>query len=169
MKNKRLIVYGVLVFIIGIVIGGFMIILSNNSKPSKPDNNATVNENSHEKVASGYSLETTDKNVINKELKGEYLDSMVTIALKQDEFSINLKGIDSNSEVFLINPGTGDMNPMKYSDGKFSVKAKLETDITYGIIINYKLSGSIRVVNDLNTIDKDQLYRDILISMGCGL
>ncbi|MDU1117319.1 MAG: hypothetical protein E7J99_16020 [Clostridium butyricum] len=51
----------------------------------------------------------------------------------------------------------------------YTVNMKFNNDINYGIIVDYKLVGSIRVVNDLNDIDEDKLFRDILISLGCGL
>lgn len=179
MKNKKSIIYILAVFIIGVLIGGFIISTANKDKSndvvieSRTKNNNEVGsseeKNTHKIDESMYSLETTEDNIISKELKGEYLDKLVTIALQQEEFSVNLTGVDSSSEVYLINPNNGEMMPLKYEDGRFSAKVKLDKDITYGIIINYKLSGSIRVVEDLNAIDKDQLFRDILISMGCGL
>ncbi|QAS61880.1 hypothetical protein [Clostridium septicum] len=55
---------------------------------------------SEREVISGYSFEKIKNNVINKEFDGKYLDPFVTIALEQDEFSINLKGIKKESKVF---------------------------------------------------------------------
>ena len=170
MKNKKTIIYILVVFIMGTLIGGFIISLTNKSKESTTSivsNN--ISEDAHKKNISGYSFESTDKNIINKELKGEYLDSFVTVAEMQDEFTVNVKGVESSSNIFLINHDTGEMVPMEYNNGEFSVKVNLDKDITYGIIMDYKLVGSIRVVEDLNTVNQDQLFRDILISMGCGL
>ena len=107
--------------------------------------------------------------MINKEYDGTYLKSFVTVAEQQDEFIINLNGINSDSEVMMIDPNNGDMKPMDYENGVFTLKASLDNDITYGIIIDFKLSGSIRVVNDLNSVDKDKLFNEILIALGCGL
>ncbi|SHH95659.1 hypothetical protein SAMN02745196_02068 [Clostridium collagenovorans DSM 3089] len=181
MKKNKSIIYILSVFIIGLILGGIVvnfisknegkndIVVNNNLLSNNKLNNSEIRDNNHKVDASMYSFETTDKNVISRELKGEYLDKLVTIAVNQEEFSINLIGIDSKSEVVLINPTTGDMIPLKYDNEKFSTKTSLEKDITYGVIINYKLSGSIRVVEDLNSIDAEQLFRDALISMGCGL
>lgn len=175
MKNKKLIFIMILVLIIGVLVGGTIVTLSNRNKAddktidTTEERNEVTTEENNEKDSFGYSFEVTDKNVINKELQGEYLNSFITVALKQKEFTINLKGIDSNNEVFLINSDAGKMTELKYKDGIFSVKANLEKDITYGILIDYKLVGSIRVVEDLNTIDKDELFRDILAGMSCGL
>ena len=63
-----------------------------------------LNGKSEREVISGYSFEKIKNNVINKEFDGKYLDPFITIALKQDEFSINLKGI--KKEMFF--------NPPKY-------------------------------------------------------
>lgn len=53
--------------------------------------------------------------------------------------------------------------------GRFSVNTSLEKDINYGIIMDYKLIGSVRVLENLDIPDKDNLYRDILKKLGCGL
>ena len=160
LNKQKMIIYIFLVFIIGLS-GGLII---NLNKDKKLDDN-----NNHEQIVSGYSFETTDKNVINKEYDGTYLKSFVTVAEQQDEFIINLNEINSDSEVMMIDPNNGDMKPMDYENGVFTLKASLDNDITYGIIIDFKLSGSIRVVNDLNSVDKDKLFNEILIALGCGL
>lgn len=58
---------------------------------------------------------------------------------------------------------------MEYKDDKFSTKAKLDTDKNYGIIIDYSLVGAIRVVEDINKINEDKLFEEILIGIGCGI
>lgn len=156
--KKRIIIYALLVFVVGLIIGGII-----NLKKDK------VNASNNKTIVSGYSFETTKSDIINKKLDADYLDSFVTVALKQNEFTVNLEGIDSNSKVFIINPKTGEMINMKYNNGKFFVKTKFAENINYGIIKDYKLIGSIRVVNNLNSINKEKLFKDILISLGCGL
>ena len=156
--KKRIIIYALLVFVVGLIIGGII-----NLKKDK------VNASNHKTIVSGYSFETTKSDIIDKKLDADYLESFVTVALKQNEFTVNLEGIDSNSKVFIINPKTGKMINMKYNNGKFFVKTKFSEDINYGIIKDYKLIGSIRVVDNLNSINKEKLFKDILISLGCGL
>lgn len=160
LNKQKMIIYIFLVFIIGVFVG----LIVNINKDKKIDDN-----NNYEEIVSGYSFEMTDKNVINKDYDGTYLKSFVTVAEAQDEFTINLNGINSDSEVMMIDPNNGDMKPMNYENGVYTLKANLDNDVTYGIIIDFKLSGSIRVVNDLNSVDKDKLFNEILIALGCGL
>ncbi len=165
MNKKILIFYTLLTLVIGGVIG-FLITSKAQNTVSSTD---TVQENLNDKkIVSGYSFEKTNKNIINKEFDGDYLDSFVTVAQIQDEFTVNLKGVDTDN-VFIIDPVTGEMTNMSKENEVYTVNMKFNNDINYGIIVDYKLVGSIRVVNDLNDIDEDKLFRDILISLGCGL
>lgn len=169
--KKKMAIYGLIIFSIGLI-AGYIINLKGGEQlvaDSKRISSAESNVDNHEQIVSGYSIETTEKNIIDKEFDGTYLDSFVTVAKQQDEFALNVTGIDSTSEVFMINPVTGDMEPLQYNDGVFSLKTTIEKDINYGIIMDYKLVGSIRAVEDLNAIDKDKLFNEILISLGCGL
>ena len=165
MNKKIVIFYTLLTLVIGGVIG-FLITSKTQNTVSSAD---TVQENLNDKkIVSGYSFEKTNKNIINKEFDGDYLDSFVTVAQIQDEFTVNLKGVDTDN-VFIIDPVTGEMTNMSKENEVYTVNMKFNNDINYGIIVDYKLVGSIRVVNDLNDIDEDKLFRDILISLGCGL
>lgn len=161
MKKRTIIIYTIIILIIGLGIG-----VTVNSKTNFL---GLLSGKSEREVISGYSFEKIKNNVINKEFDGKYLDPFVTIALEQDEFSIKLKGIKKESKVFLIDPNTGEMKEIKNDNELFSITTKLEKDINYGIIVDYNLVGSIRVVQDFNSIDEGKFYRDILINLGCGL
>lgn len=150
MKNKKVAIFTIIVFILGITIG-------------------VMSQSGGKKVVSGYSFEVIKKDVINKTLSGEDLDSFVTVVESQDEFTVNVDGIDESSKVFIISPPTGEMTPLNYENGKFTTKIKLEQDINYAIIKNYGVVGSIRVVDNIKTINEDQLFKEILIGLGCGL
>lgn len=169
MKKKNMVIYSLIILSLGIVIG----IISNNLKTTKSINNGAdievLNDAEHEKLVSGYFFKTTKKDVIEKEFDGDYLNSFVTVAEPHEKFSINVKGIDEGRDVYIIDPTTGNMTPMEYKDGIFSVSTSLDKEINYGIIMDYKLVGSIRVVDDLDKIDEDKLFRDILVGLGCAL
>lgn len=165
MNKKIVIFYTLLTLVIGGVIG-FLITSKTQNTVSSTD---TVQENLNDKkIVSGYSFEKTNKNIINKEFDGDYLDSFVTVAQIQDEFTVNLKGVDTDN-VFIIDPVTGEMTNMSKENEIYTVNMKFNNDINYGIIVDYKLLGSVRVVDNLNDIKEDELFRDILISLGCGL
>ncbi len=171
MKKNIIIIYIVLIFIV-VLTGGFIISKNRNEAADtseKPKEKVETIDDENKQIVSGYTFETTEKNVINKEFDGTYLDSFITVAREHDEFLVNIKGIDSNSKVNIINPDSGDTIPVEYEDGVFSVTVKLDKDINYGIIIDYSLLGSIRIVEDLNTINNEQLVKEMLMSMGCGL
>lgn len=152
MQKKNIILF----ILIVVVIAGIIGIVVNSGKSSR-------------KIVSGYSFEISEKNVINKKYDGEYLDSFVTVAKVQDNFSINIEEVSADKNVYIIDPTDGEMMPMEYKDGKFSTKVELDTEINYGIIIDYSLVGSIRVVEDIKTIDEDKLFEEILIGIGCGI
>lgn len=156
-KKKKVILYVFIIVIIGALIGGTLAIIKSK------------NDKAIETHIGGYSFETTEKNVINKKLEGKYLESFVTVAENQEEFTVNVEEVDSTSNVFIINPNTGDMTQLKYNNGRFSTNTILDKDINYGIIVDYTLVGSIRVVENLDEINQEQLFRDILIGLGCGL
>lgn len=152
MKNKKFIVCALIIFIVGIA-GGYII----------------SSQNSNQRIVSGYAFDLIKENTITKKFDEDRLNSFVTIAEPQDKFEVNVEEINSSSDVFIINPMNGEREPMKYKDGKFVIETALDKDINYGIIMDYTLIGSIRVVEDIDTIDEDKLFTDILISLGCGL
>lgn len=152
MKNRKLIIYALMIFIIGIA-GGYVI----------------STKNSNQRVVSGYVFELIEENIVTKKFDGDRLNSFVTIAEPQEKFEVNVEEIDSSSDVFIINPMNGKRESMEYKDGKFVTEIDLEEGINYGIIKDYTLIGSIRVVDDIDTIDENKLFTDILISLGCGL
>lgn len=56
-----------------------------------------------------------------------------------------------------------------YKDNKILLKTELDSEIDYGIIIDKKLSGSVRIVEDIKKVNKEKLYKDIIYSLSCGL
>lgn len=153
MNRKKIAIFILLVVVIA---GGIIGIVVNSERSSR-------------KIVSGYSFEISEKDVIKKKYDGKYLDSFVTVAKVQDDFTINLEEVSSDRNVYIIDPSDGSVIPMEYKDDKFSTKAKLDTDKNYGIIIDYSLVGAIRVVEDINKINEDKLFEEILIGIGCGI
>lgn len=170
MNKKIVIICAALIFVV-VITGGFIININRDTADTNEisSDKENVSDEKNEQMVSGYSFETTKKNVINKEFDGTYLKSFITVAEEQEEFLVNIKGIDSNSKVYIINPDSGDTIPVEYKDEEFSVSVKLDKDVNYGIIIDYTLLGGIRIVEDLDTINNEQLVKDMLMSMGCGL
>lgn len=166
MNRKKIIVYGIVILIVGIIIG---VTYNKSLKSADNSENIELGSGEHEEMVQGYFFKTTKKDVIEKEFDGEYLNSFVTVAEPHDEYFIKVKGIAEGTNVYMINPTNGDMTSMEYKDGTFSIKVPLEKGINYGIIMDYKLVGSIRVVDDLGKIEEDKLFRDILVGLGCGL
>ena len=153
MKNKKNLIY--IFIILFVIFKGFKIIESNSSEIQ---------------TFGDYAFEKTKKNVIEKNFDGNYLYPLVTITLNHENLSINIKGIDKSKNVFIINPNNGERFKFKLDEyNKFTINMNLEKDIDYGIIMDYKLIGSIRVVDDLNIKNENELYMDILTRLGCGL
>lgn len=152
--NRKII--AIFILLVVVIAGGIIGIVVNSERSSR-------------KIVSGYSFEISEKDVIKKKYDGKYLDSFVTVAKVQDDFTINLEEVSSDRNVYIIDPSDGSVIPMGYKDDKFSTKAKLDTDKNYGIIIDYSLVGAIRVVEDINKINEDKLFEEILIGIGCGI
>lgn len=152
--NRKII--AIFILLVVVIAGGIIGIVVNSERSSR-------------KIVSGYSFEISEKDVIKKKYDGKYLDSFVTVAKVQDDFTINLEEVSSDRNVYIIDPSDGSVIPMEYKDDKFSTKAKLDTDKNYGIIIDYSLVGAIRVVEDINKINEDKLFEEILIGIGCGI
>lgn len=117
-----------------------------------------------------YAFEKTKDSVITKKFDGNYLYPLVTIALDNKEIDIRLEDLDEDSNVYLINPETGDEIPIEDNHGgKYSVKTSLEKDIDYGVIMNYKLIGAVRIVDDLDIPNQNKVFTEMLTRLGCGL
>lgn len=132
-------------------------------------NNVLKNDNNDSTIQSN-ELEKIKGNNITKKFDGYYMRPLITIAEDKPEFNIELEGLDKDSELILINPSSGEMITMEYGeDGKYHLNTKLDKDIDYGILIDYRLAGSIRAVDDLKNIDEDKIYDEIMKNLQCGL
>nr|WP_278678931.1 hypothetical protein [Clostridium paraputrificum] len=108
---------------------------------------------------------------------GMTLSPVITVGEVSDRpFNIEITDIDeaydigNDGNIELINSETGDFISFTRDDkGNYKISAKLEKDIEYGILLNKRLVGAVRVVEDLNSIDKEALYNDISTRLSCGL
>lgn len=115
-------------------------------------------------------LEKVKSETITKTFDGSYMIPLVTVSEYKPEFNIKLDGIDKDSELILINSYSGEMIKMDYNeDGEYILSTSLEKDVDYGILVDYRLTGSIRVVNDLKEINDEEIYNEIMENLQCGL
>ena len=115
-------------------------------------------------------LEKVKSDTLTKTFDGSYMSPLVTVSEYKPEFNIKLDGIDKDSELILINSYSGEMIKMGYNeDGEYILSTSLEKDVDYGILVNYRLTGSIRVVNDLKEINDEEIYNEIMENLQCGL
>lgn len=115
-------------------------------------------------------LEKVKSDTITKTFDGSYMSPLVTVSEYKPEFNIKLDGIDKDSELILINSYSGEMIKMGYNeDGEYILSTSLEKDVDYGILVDYRLTGSIRVVNDLKEINDEEIYNEIMENLQCGL
>ena len=162
MKNIRTSICTFIIFLV--------LILGISALNSKLYFNYIRSNDSKTQTWGNYTFEKTKKTIIEKNFDGNYLYPLVTIALDQDTFSIKLKGLDKDKNVYIINPDNGKKSKLKLDENNiFSINTSFEKDTNYGIIMDYKLIGSIRVVDDLNIKNENELYMDILTRLGCGL
>lgn len=115
-------------------------------------------------------LEKVKSDTITKTFDGSYMSPLVTVSEYKPEFNIKLDGINNDSELILINSYSGEMIKMDYNeDGEYILSTSLEKDVDYGILVDYRLTGSIRVVNDLKEINDEEIYNEIMENLQCGL
>ncbi|CBZ02078.1 hypothetical protein FDB72_09855 [Clostridium botulinum] len=150
-----------------IILGGSILILTavgfyifNNESKALPDNKA---ENI-KKFDEVYSSE------INKSYDGTYLDKIVTMVDAKEEFNIRINDINKGSKIILINSSNGEKQDMTYTENnQFVLTTKLDEGVNYGILMDNKLIGGIRVVNELDKADKEKIYEEVIKSLQCGI
>ncbi|NFD29540.1 hypothetical protein EXN57_05005 [Clostridium botulinum] len=156
MRGKILAILGASILILTAV--GFYIF--NNESKALPDNKA---ENI-KKFDEVYSSE------INKSYDGTYLDKIVTMVDAKEEFNIRINDINKGSKIILINSSNGEKQDMTYTENnQFVLTTKLDEGVNYGILMDNKLIGGIRVVNELDKADKEKIYEEVIKSLQCGI
>ncbi|NFD75875.1 hypothetical protein FC826_03180 [Clostridium botulinum] len=149
------------------ILGGSILILTavgfyifNNESKALTDNKA---ENI-KKFDEVYSSE------INKSYDGTYLDKIVTMVDAKEEFNIRINDINKGSKIILINSSNGEKQDMTYTENnQFVLTTKLDEGVNYGILMDNKLIGGIRVVNELDKADKEKIYEEVIKSLQCGI
>ncbi|APF25817.1 hypothetical protein NPD7_2848 [Clostridium sporogenes] len=107
---------------------------------------------------------------INKSYNGTYLDKIVTMVDAKEEFNIKINDINKGSKIMLINPSNGEKQDMIYTENnEFVLTTKLDEGVNYGILMDNKLIGGIRVVNELDKADKEKIYEEVMRSLQCGI
>ncbi|HCQ90876.1 MULTISPECIES: hypothetical protein [unclassified Clostridium] len=156
MRVKILTILGAIILILATV--GFYIF---NNESKVLSHNKTENIKKFDEV---YSSE------INKSYAGSYLDTIVTMVDAKEEFNIKINDINKGSEVILINSSNGEKQNMIYTkNNEFVLTTKLDEGVNYGILMDNKLIGGIRVVNGLDKADKEKIYEEVMKSLQCGI
>ncbi|MBU5486008.1 hypothetical protein KQI86_16930 [Clostridium sp. MSJ-11] len=160
MRLKILTILGVSILILTSV--GFYIF----NKDTKSDPKAL----SHSKAEHIKKFDEVYSSEINKSYDGSYLDRIVTIVDAKEEFNIKINNINKDSEVILINSSNGEKQDMTYTkNNEFILTTKLDEGVDYGILMDNKLIGGIRVVNGLDKADKEKIYEEVMRSLQCGI
>ena len=141
-----------------------------DNNKSEVEQSESLEQENNLDVAS-YSVKTTNSNDISMLYTGMTLSPVITVAeVSSNPFNIEITDIDEAYDIELVNSETGDFISFTRDDkGNYKISAQLEKDIEYGILLNKRLVGAVRVVEDLNSIDKEALYNDISIRLSCGL
>ncbi|ENK0557834.1 hypothetical protein [Clostridium sporogenes] len=156
MRGKILTILGASILILTAV--GFYIF---NNEPKALSYNKAENIKKFDEV---YSSE------INKSYDGSYLDKIVTMVDSKEEFNIKINDINKGSKIILINPSNGEKQDMTYTENnEFVLTTKLDEGVNYGILMDNKLIGGIRVVNELDKADKEKIYEEVMRSLQCGI
>ena len=146
-----------------------------NNKSEVEQSESLEQENNLD-VAS-YSVKTTNSNNISMLYTGMTLSPVITVGKVSDRpFNIEITDIDeaydigNDGKIELVNSETGEfVSFSRNENGNYRISVELEKDIEYGVLLNKRLVGAVRVVEDLNSIDKEGLYNDISIRLSCGL
>ncbi|KGO13047.1 hypothetical protein NZ45_14225 [Clostridium botulinum] len=156
MRVKILTILGASILILTAV--GFYIF---NNEPKALSDNKAENIKKFDEV---YSSE------INKSYDGSYLDKIVTMVDAKEKFNIKINDINKDSKIILINSSKGEKQDMTYTENnEFVLTTKLDENVNYGILMNNKLIGGIRVVNELDKADKEKIHEEVIKSLQCGI
>ncbi|WP_291578240.1 hypothetical protein [Clostridium sp. UBA6640] len=156
MKVKILTILGAIILILTTV--GFYI-FNNESKSL-----------SHNKAESIKKFDEVYSSEINKSYDGNYLDRIVTMVDAKEEFNIKINDINKDSEIILINSLNGEKQDMIYTENnEFILTTRLDEGVNYGILMDNRLIGGIRVVNELDKVDKEKIYEEVMKSLQCGI
>ncbi|MGJ0906745.1 hypothetical protein [Clostridium botulinum] len=156
MRGKILTILGASILILTAV--GFYIF---NNEPKALSDNKAENIKKFDEV---YSSE------INKSYDGTYLDKIVTMVDSKEEFNIKINDINKGSKIMLINPSNGEKQDITYAkNNEFVLTTKLDEGVNYGILMDNKLIGGIRVVSELDKADKEKIYEEVMKSLQCGI
>ncbi|MHB9942793.1 hypothetical protein CF065_14485 [Clostridium sporogenes] len=156
MRVKILTILGASILILTAV--GFYIF---NNEPKALSDNKAENIKKFDEV---YSSE------INKSYDGTYLDKIVTMVDSKEEFNIKINDINKGSKIMLINPSNGEKQDITYAkNNEFVLTTKLDEGVNYGILMDNKLIGGIRVVSELDKADKEKIYEEVMKSLQCGI
>ncbi|MDU1320275.1 MAG: hypothetical protein E6931_02050 [Clostridium botulinum] len=156
MRGKILTILGASILILTTV--GFYIF---NNEPKDLSDNKAENIKKFDEV---YSSE------INKSYDGSYLDKIVTMVDSKEEFNIKINDINKGSKIMIINPSNGEKQDMTYTENnEFVLTTKLDEGVNYGILMDNKLIGGIRIVNELDKADKEKIYEEVMRSLQCGI
>ncbi|HDK7139359.1 TPA: hypothetical protein PTV74_002507 [Clostridium botulinum] len=156
MRVKILTILGASILILTAV--GFYIF---NNEPKALSDNKAENIKKFDEV---YSSE------INKSYDGSYLDKIVTMVDAKEKFNIKINDINKDSKIILINSSNGEKQDMTYTENnEFVLTTKLDENVNYGILMDNKLIGGIRVVNELDKADKEKIYEEVMKSLQCGI
>lgn len=171
MKKKFLIINVLLTLFLLVSCGK-----ANNESTKVKEEENQVEESNNLDVAS-YSVKTVKGNEISKLYTGMNLSPVITVAEKNDKpFEIEITDIDEaydigeGGKIEMINSETGELIDFtRGEDGYYRLTTNLKEDIEYGILLNQRLVGAVRVVEDLNSINKEGLYNEISVKLSCGL
>jgi len=156
MRVKILTILGAIILILTTV--GFYI-FNNESKAL-----------SHNKAENIKKFDEVYSSEIKKSYDGSYLDTIVTMVDAKEEFNIKINDINKDSEVILINSSNGEKQDMTYTENnEFNLTTKLDEGVNYGILMENKLIGGIRVVDGLDKADKEKIYEEVMKSLQCGI
>ncbi len=156
MRVKTLTILGVSILILTAV--GFYIF---KNEPKALSDNKTENIKKFDEV---YSSE------INKSYDGSYLDKVVTMVDAKEKFNIKISDINKGSKIILVNSSNGEKQDMTYTENnEFVLTTKLDEGVNYGILMDNKLIGGIRVVDKLDKADKEKIYEEVMSSLQCGI
>ncbi len=88
----------------------------------------------------------------------------------KEKFNIKINDINKDSKIILINSSNGEKQDMTYTENnEFVLTTKLDEGVNYGILMDNKLIGGIRVVNELDKADKEKIYEEVMKSLQCGI
>lgn len=173
--NNGRIFITILIFLVIAFIAGLSIKKINDKKAQENRIQEQVEVN-NKIIEKNYKYEKVVGNKVSKEYTGMILTSVISILNNSNSpCSIAISNIQDGYDITaggklaIVDTKTGNSIDFVKDNEVYNVNLNLDNNVEYEIQLNNRVIGSVIAVEDLNSVDGEELYSDIAVRLSCGL